>query len=234
MELTWIGQGGFYVTMAGMTVMVDPYLSDSVREGLDPEAVRLVPINERYFTVPIDVLVCTHDHWDHTDLDTLARVLNRPESIKVLGPESVFRRLSQLENANYEYCMFNVGDSIAVGHLKFTAIPAFHSDPHAVGVEMRSSEESLYITGDTLYDGRIAQALSASPDVMCVCINGVGNNMDITEATKLTKAVRPRIVIPMHWGMFAKATADPDMFIKEFEHTEVQAVKPVLYEPMSL
>ena len=48
--------------------------------------------------------------------------------------------------------------------------------------------------------------------MMLVCINGKMGNMDIDEAVKLTRCLRPKVVIPNHYGMFADNTADPFQF----------------------
>lgn len=51
MKITWLGQAGLLLQGAGITVMIDPYLSDSVA-ALQPENHRRQPVDERFFTVP--------------------------------------------------------------------------------------------------------------------------------------------------------------------------------------
>jgi L-ascorbate metabolism protein UlaG (beta-lactamase superfamily) len=47
---------------------------------------------------------------------------------------------------------------------------------------------------------------------MFVCINGGMGNMGIDEAVKLTRLLRPRVVVPNHYGMFEENTDDPVRF----------------------
>jgi L-ascorbate metabolism protein UlaG (beta-lactamase superfamily) len=48
---------------------------------------------------------------------------------------------------------------------------------------------------------------------MITCINGNYGNLTPEEAAELTEAIKPKIVIPMHYGLFPGNTRDP----KEFE-----------------
>ena len=70
MKITWLGQAGLMFETCGKTVIVDPYLSDSV-ERIEPQNYRRVAVDESFLSVKPDVIVLTHDHLDHTDPDTL-------------------------------------------------------------------------------------------------------------------------------------------------------------------
>jgi L-ascorbate metabolism protein UlaG (beta-lactamase superfamily) len=52
------------------------------------------------------------------------------------------------------------------------------------------------------------------PTALLVCINGKLGNMTAAEAARLAAALRPRVAIPMHYGMFADNTADPQEFVR--------------------
>ena len=45
-------------------------------------------------------------------------------------------------------------------------------------------------------------------DVMFVPVNGLGNNMNKTDAKRFAEKVNPKIVVPYHVGMFDEMTAD--------------------------
>jgi len=49
--------------------------------------------------------------------------------------------------------------------------------------------------------------------VLLVPINGRGGNMDAAQAAQLTNEVRPRLAIPMHYGVIPTNTADPQDFV---------------------
>ncbi|MEX2381926.1 MAG: dihydrodipicolinate synthase family protein, partial [Opitutales bacterium] len=65
----------------------------------------------------------------------------------------------------------------------------------------------------TTTDDLAARALNFGPvDLLLVCINGRLGNMSATEAAKLASEIRPRLAVPIHYGMFPNNTADPDTF----------------------
>ena len=70
MKITWLGQAGLLIETEGVIIMIDPYLSDSVA-AVNPKNYRRVPVEERFLRMRPDVLICTHNHLDHTDPETL-------------------------------------------------------------------------------------------------------------------------------------------------------------------
>ena len=51
------------------------------------------------------------------------------------------------------------------------------------------------------------------PDILMVCVNGKWSNMNCSEAARLPTQLKPNIVIPMHYGMFAHNTVAPQNFV---------------------
>lgn len=49
MKITWLGQAGLLLKHNDQTVLIDPYLSDSVAK-INPKNKRRVPVDERFFT----------------------------------------------------------------------------------------------------------------------------------------------------------------------------------------
>lgn len=81
MKLTWLGQAGFYLSCENdLRIMIDPYLSDSLYLKNGESHRRMIPINEEYLNAAVDVLILTHAHGDHTELN---RTEQKPEGIKV-------------------------------------------------------------------------------------------------------------------------------------------------------
>ena len=46
-------------------------------------------------------------------------------------------------------------------------------------------------------------------DAAFICINGKLGNMNVEEAVRLTRILRPKLAIPCHYGMFDSNTEDP-------------------------
>jgi L-ascorbate 6-phosphate lactonase len=157
-----------------------------------------------------DLILITHDHEDHLDLSTIFKI-NRHNGSKFAGPSSVCRKLIDNNINKKRIIKIDRGKSIDFKGIKITATFAKHTSD-SVGYLISFKKERLYITGDTEYDSKLEKIKSFKPHIVFVCINGRYGNMNIREATELSIKLNPKIVIPMHYGMFKENTADPYKF----------------------
>ena len=214
MEITWLGQAGLLLEEDGVQVLVDPYLSDSVAK-IQPKNARRKPVDPSFLEIDPDVLIFTHDHLDHLDPETAAVYLERRrKAITVLSPPSVWSKAREYQNG-HNYVQFRKGTRWTEGPFCFTAHPACHSDPDAIGVmiETKKDGKRFYITGDTLYHEEIFGAMTAPPDVVFLPINGVGNNMNAVDAASFAKRLGAKRAVPLHFGLFDEL--DPRIFSYE-------------------
>ena len=200
MKVTWIGQAGLIIKCGKLTVMIDPYLSDSVKK-INPKNYRRIPVNEELFNIKPDVMIFTHDHLDHYDPETATRFINEDTSVTVLSPSSVWEKVRKLGGDN-NYVMFNRNTTWTFGGISFTAVKAEHSDCAAIGCIIDDGSKKIYITGDTLYNESIFEDIPRDIHAMFLPINGVGNNMNMEDARRFSERVNPHITIPFHCGMF--------------------------------
>lgn len=224
MKITWLGQAGLLFESNGIKLIVDPYLSDSV-EKINPQNFRRVPVKEELFGEDIDIIVITHNHLDHLDPKTLERFLNTDRVLTVLAPYYAWQEVRKL-GRNHNYVMFNRGTVWTQNGITLTAVKAEHSDLTAIGFIVDDSKEKFYITGDTLYNKDIFADLPQDIDTVFLPINGVGNNMNITDAKRFAVKTGAKNAVPVHWGMFDEL--DPTEFDLE------NAVIPTIYEEVKL
>lgn len=201
MKITWLGQAGLMLETEGVCIIVDPYLSNSVA-AIEPHNERRVPVDERFLSVTPDILVLTHNHLDHTDPETLAHYLGENTAVCVLASENAYlnarKRFGGLKN---NYVRFNAGTEWTERGIRFRAVYAEHSDPHAIGVLIEAEGKVYYVTGDTLYNARILSELPKHIDCVFIPVNGVGNNMNMTDAKRFCEQIGAPAV-PMHCGLF--------------------------------
>lgn len=201
MTVTWLGQAGLLFEEQGFTAMIDPYLSDSVAK-LDAAKARRVPVEERFFDLTPDVLIFTHDHLDHYDTETAPRFLAKTDKqMTVLSPTSVWEKAHTHGNG-HNYVQFNPATGWTEGPFRFTAVPAAHSDPFAIGVLVEVGGKCYYVTGDTLYNEAIFPFLPREIEAVFLPINGVGNNMNVQDAARFAARTGARRVVPLHFGLF--------------------------------
>lgn len=80
--LVWFGHSSYLLSLGGMRILVDPVFSDhaSPVSGI----VAAFPGSNRYSVddMPvIDILVITHDHWDHLDYETIKKLKPKVKSV---------------------------------------------------------------------------------------------------------------------------------------------------------
>ncbi len=207
MKITWLGQAGLLFEIGNKTVIVDPYLSDSVAK-IQPQNYRRQPIDERFLRYQPDIIVITHAHLDHLDAETLRHYLIPEASPLVLAPDGSWQKLRELFPNKANYVLFNTGTTWHEGGVTLRAVKAEHSDPAAIGLILSAEGKNYYITGDTLYNEQVFDSLPDMPiEGLFLPINGVGNNMNIADAQAFATRVRARRTVPMHFGLFDELDA---------------------------
>ena len=224
MKITFLGQAGLLLQTPQCTVMIDPYLSDSV-EKVNPVNYRRVPVDPRFFDIRPDVMIFTHNHLDHYDPETAPVFLKKYRGMTVLAPSSVWGNARQ-EAPGHNYVLFDRHTRWTEYGLTFQAVKAAHSDDFAIGVIVSDGEKKYYITGDTLYNEEIFNDLPLDIDVVFLPINGVGNNMNMTDAAAFFHKTGAKKAVPVHTGMFDQL--DAHLFPVE------EKVVPKIYEEIEL
>ena len=125
------------------------------------------------------------------------------EPILFLAPFSVYEKMKGY-GREPRVVLFDAFTEWTEADVRFKAVPAVHSDAHAIGViiEELKSGKTYYVAGDTLYNGKVLDALPKHIDVAFLPINGVGNNMNACDAKRFFEACGAKTAIPYHYGMF--------------------------------
>ena len=224
MKCTWLGQAGLLFEKEGFCILIDPYFSDSVAK-INPKNYRRFPVAKEVFDIKPNVLIFTHNHLDHYDPETVSRILNENEHILVLSPKSVWDEVRKA-GGEHNYVLFNRHTSWTEQGVRFTAVLAAHSDPTPIGVIIEDGEKKYYVTGDTLYNEDIFADLPNEIDTVFLPVNGVGNNMNMTDAAHFAKMTGAKRVVPIHIGLFDSLSAKDFPCEKKFI--------PEVYKPFEL
>lgn len=199
MRITWLGQAGLLFETKKAVVMIDPYLSDSVK-AVEPDHYRREPVDERFFTVKPDIIVLTHSHPDHADPETLRHFIKEDSKVTVLASKNAWQKVRGMGREN-NFVLFNRESVWTEKGIRFRAVHAEHSDEYAIGVILEAEGRTYYITGDTLYNERIFDSLPFNMDAIFLPVNGRGNNMNMEDARMFCERIGAKAV-PMHCGMF--------------------------------
>ena len=201
MKVTWLGQAGLLFETSGKTIIVDPYLSDSV-EKIEPQNKRNVAVDERFLKIKPDILLLTHNHIDHTDPETLCYYLSKDSEVTVLASGNAWQNVRKtFGGVKNNYVQFNRGTQWTEGDLFFKAVYAEDSDDKAIGIIMKAEGKTYYITGDTLYNEQIFQDVQENIDYVFLPVNGRGNNMNFADGARFCARLQAN-AIPIHCGLF--------------------------------
>ena len=210
LSIKWIGQSGYILSDGKTEVCIDPYLSDIVnRIANRPRMVKAPFLPEE---LKSNVVICTHNHLDHVDIDAIP--LMKKEDMLFLAPSDAKKQLIECGVKNYRE--FDEGTICNIGEFVFEAVYADHTVP-AVGVIVKHSGITMYFSGDTEYNERLENLKDYNIDIMFICINGKLGNMDVDEAIKFTKIINPKVGVPTHYGMFESNTENPSNYTSKLE-----------------
>ena len=169
------------VTAEGKVIYIDPFAG----EGYDLEA---------------DLILETHGHYDHTDLEKIG---NRNPDCRVITWEDAL--------AGGEYQTFELD------YVTIEAVEAgnnqYHNITECVGYVLTLSDGvSIYVSGDTSKTEQMEELAKKEIDYAFFCCDGVFN-MDLDEAAECAGLVGAKHNIPYHMmsadaGLFDKDRAE--------------------------
>ncbi len=199
-----LGQSGYILKTEHSEIIIDPYLSDSVNRVAGRP--RLLPIPLQPADIFCDALICTHDHLDHLDPETVTAIASKQLFVTTNGGKEKLKSLGK-ENV----IAMNEGESVTLGDFEITAVFADHT-VEAFGVIVRAEGKTFYFSGDTIYNEKLFDIAKYSPDVTFICINGKLGNMNVEEALVTAKKIGAKLNVPNHYDMFASNSEDPHLF----------------------
>lgn len=198
--LAWVGHATVQVEVEGVTLLTDPVLRSRVgplrREATSPPATAA--------GVP-DAVLISHLHRDHADLPSLRSL---GTAIRLIVPTATGRFFERQGFKAVEEMA--PGDAASVGRVTVWAVPAVHDGGRvpfrrgpAIGFVVEGGDHRIYFAGDTdVFDG---MGMLERPDVALLPIWGWGptlgaGHMDPERAAEAARLIRPRVVVPIHWG----------------------------------
>lgn len=236
MKATWLGQSGYLFESKGQRLLIDPFYSDIVeqKQGLKRLMQPPIPIEG----LDPSLIFITHDHLDHFDPIALPQIHAFYRTIPIIGPESVIKKAKEMGFTPSVLKHIEKGKTVEMGNFKITATAAYHGDPFSVGCVIEIEGKNIYYSGDTLLTDTLFEeirAVSKRPfDVVFIIINGRLGNMNVQEAIDLTQQLKPKLAIPMHYGMFAENTEDPSVFIAGCKKNNIKSIEITLGKEIEL
>lgn len=220
LAVTLVGHASVLVQMDGMNLLVDPVWSQraSPLRWLGPRRWN-APAVALEALPPVHAVLVTHNHYDHLDLATLARLqqAHAPRVLAPLGNDAVIRRhLPGLQVDTLDWWQ-----ATAVGPLRVTLVPALHWSARGWGDRRMAlwggfhlqGDASCYVAGDTAYGNgwpfRQLRARLGAPDLAVLPIGAYAprwfmraQHMGADEAVQAMLDCGAGHAVGVHWGTF--------------------------------
>lgn len=216
-HLFWVGQAGFIIKSAdGRLLGIDLYLSECV-EPVEGHVGyhRLMPQILGYDELSFDVLIATHFHRDHFDIDAMSQLMANSKT-RLFCAYDCQEDVEQLGIDKKRTTFVRPSDSLESSgfHIDF-----IHSD-HGAGAPLEVAPlitvdgKNILEAGDTSLhlDWKEEYLQAGALDVLIAPINGAYGNLNEQENVTLTKCLQPKLAIPCHFGMFASHGGHPGLW----------------------
>jgi N-acyl-phosphatidylethanolamine-hydrolysing phospholipase D len=157
LTLTWIGHTSFLIQIGGRNLLIDPVWSERASPVQFAGPKRWVPPGVAFDRLPpIDIVVLSHDHYDHLDAGTVSRIAARYPAVSWFAPLGVGAFLRQRGARDVvERDWWQDADA---GPIHLTCVPAQHFSGRSLGRRdrtlwcgwtIRSGRHAVLFGGDT-------------------------------------------------------------------------------------
>ena len=132
LRVTMIGHATLLIQTAGLNILTDPVWSDRVSPVSFAGPKRTNPPGVAFEDLPpIDLVLVSHNHYDHMDVATLSRLqaAHDPQIVTPLGNDTIIRSaVPGIRVSAHDW-----GDTVVVGGLPIHVEPVHHWSARGVG-----------------------------------------------------------------------------------------------------
>lgn len=192
MRIKWLGHASFLIEVSDKKIYIDPYSLPDDSE-------------------PADLVLITHDHYDHCDLNTIKKI--RKTATYILGPEDVAKKISSTG-------VLRSGDVTGFDEIKVKAVPSYNTEKHShprdsgLGFIIEVGSKRIYHAGDT---DNIPEMKDLGGITVALLPVGGTYTMNVDEAVEAIKLIKPDIAVPMHYGSIVGSRTDAHRFKDRLE-----------------
>jgi L-ascorbate metabolism protein UlaG (beta-lactamase superfamily) len=193
-NITWLGHDGFLIKGDGKAVVIDPFQLKQCE--------------------PADIILISHEHYDHCSPEDVKKIL-KDSTVVVTEAQSAAKLSGDVR-------VVRPGDKLTVAGIPIEAVPSYNTNKSFhpkengwLGFIVTVDGVRIYHAGDT---DRIPEMRSFQADIALLPVSGT-YVMTAEEAVEAVKIIKPKVVIPMHYGTIVGSADDAKRFSKALKGT---------------
>lgn len=210
MQITWLGHASFKIkTKENFVIYIDPFAGD------DSE-----------YQEPANLILVSHEGYHHLGYEKIRLI--RVDATHVLANEQSAYELNGTSG--------EAGREYDYGPVKVKPVNAYSLRP-GVGLEKgKGFGFKLLIEGKIIYFAGTTDLIPEMEDIVCdVALLPVSGTRTLgpSQALEAVKRIRPKVAVPMYYGLHAGTIEDAELF-KEITEQETSTKVEILEEGGSL
>ncbi len=252
MTLTWFGHSTVMFQMQGMNIMFDPVFNTitSPVSFIGPK--RFSDIVMQIEELPnLDIVIITHDHYDHLDYKTIKKINEKTE--RFIVPLGVENHLERWGIPAEKITVMAWWEETDINGLTIACVPSKHfsgrglTDQNATmwsSWVLKNEKYSILETGDSGYGEHFAEIYEKYGEFTlalmdCAQYNTMWHNVHMfpEETVKAAKDVHAQVLMPIHWGAFKLSNHawdnPPERVVQRADEVGQAVISPKLGETVN-
>ncbi|MEO6305530.1 MAG: MBL fold metallo-hydrolase [Bacteroidia bacterium] len=250
--IIWFGHSSYLIKINNKTILIDPVFSGNAAPvSFMIKAFKGADVYQPEDLPAIDILILTHDHYDHLDHKTVIKLNTKVKKIVCsLGLGSHLEHWGISKNKINEldwWETFNDGD------LSLTTTSARHFTGRGIkrgqtlwsSFILKTKTHNLFLGGDSGYDKHFKEiGEKFGPFDIAILESGQYNkmwpniHMMPEETVQASIDLKAKILLPVHWAKFALAMhpwSEPiERVVRKAGELKVKITTPMIGEPVIL
>lgn len=252
LNITWLGHSTILMNISGLNVLVDPVFSNytSPIPYLGPSRYSELPLEIKDLP-DIDIVLITHDHYDHLDYKTI-KLLDKKVN-KYIVPLGIENHLKRWNVNSDKITNMAWWEEITIEGLLIGCTPARHYSSRTMldknntlwsSFVLIDNYHKVYLSGDSGYDTHFKEiSVRYGEFDLSLLDNGQYNvkwkstHMNPEESVQAGLDLKSKVIMPIHNSSFVLSTHPWDepleKFVKESEKNNIKYITPMIGETIN-
>ncbi len=251
-NITWFGHSTILMQMHGMNILIDPVFSEKASPVSFAGPSRYSDIVMETEELPnIDIVVISHDHYDHLDYKTIKEIDSKVD--KYIVPLGIENHLERWGVGKDKIINLAWWEEVNINGLLIACTPAKHYSGRNV-IDMYNNlwaswvfideNHKVFTSGDSGFDKHFEEIYNKYGEFDFAMLESGqydvkwrSTHMTPEEAVEAGKILKAKVIMPIHWGAFKLANHPWDDSVERFtlkaDEENINYITPMLGETIS-